>query len=86
LKEGIQVWGSNAGELESGTAAEGDLRWVAVDVTGPAEHVRSRLDLSPVAAAALGRCMAGTAILLRLAVKTPVRLVLEVGGDGRTAR
>jgi molecular chaperone Hsp33 len=82
LNERIEVWGSNEGELESGTAASGDLRWVAVDVTGPAELVRSRLDLSPVAAAALGRCMAGAAMLLRLAVKTPVRLVLEIRGDG----
>jgi molecular chaperone Hsp33 len=82
LQERIHVFESARGELQAGTAAEGDLRWVAVDVTAPAELVRGRLDLSPVAAAALGRCMAGAAMLLRLSAKAPWRLVLEVRGDG----
>lgn len=70
------------GTLEAGTAARGSLRWVAVDLTGPVEEVRRRLDLSPVAAAALGRALAGAAMLLRLTAKTPQRVTLEVRGDG----
>ncbi|HVS02813.1 MAG TPA: Hsp33 family molecular chaperone HslO [Thermoanaerobaculia bacterium] len=73
---------SPEGRLEFGMAAAGDLRWVATDVTGPARFIRRRLDLSPVAVAALGRCLAGAAMLLRLAQKTPTRLILEVRGDG----
>jgi molecular chaperone Hsp33 len=82
LKERLDGVGSTEGELEAGTAGAGDLRWVAVDITGPAEFIRDRLDLSPVAAAALGRCMAGAAMLLRLSAKAPLRLVLEVRGSG----
>src|ERR1700758_5089802 len=35
-----------------------------------------------VAAAALGRAVAGASMLLRLASKTPSRLVLDIRGDG----
>ncbi|HEY0781177.1 MAG TPA: Hsp33 family molecular chaperone HslO [Thermoanaerobaculia bacterium] len=68
--------------LQLGLAGGGAFRWAAADITAMLREVRDRLDLSPVAAAALGRSMAGAAMLLRLATKTPSRLVLEVRGDG----
>jgi molecular chaperone Hsp33 len=73
---------SGEGLLEAGLAAGGDVRWVAADLTTPLEFIRRRRDLSPVAAAALGRSLAGAAMLLRLSTKTPQRLVLEIRGDG----
>jgi|ERR1700674_1364603 len=68
--------------LQLGMAGGGALRWVAVDVTDILREVRDRLDLTPVAAAALGRAVAGASMLLRLATKTPSRLVLDIRGDG----
>jgi molecular chaperone Hsp33 len=38
--------------------------------------------MTPVAAAALGRAVAGAAMMLRLASKTPSRLVLDIRGNG----
>ncbi len=73
------------GALEAGLAGGGSLRWAAADLTDVLEHTRRRLDLSPVAAAALGRGLTGAALLLRLASKTPTRLVLEIRGDGPLA-
>jgi molecular chaperone Hsp33 len=74
------------GTLQLGLAGGGALRWAAADVTGVVEDARGRLDLSPVAAAALGRSLAGAALLLRLSTKTPSRLVLEIRGDGPLGR
>ena len=74
------------GSLRVGLAADGGLRWAVADVTEIVERARERLDLSPVAAAAMGRSMAGAALLLRLAAKTPTRLVVEVRGDGPIRR
>lgn len=71
-----------AGELRLGVAAAGDLRWAVVDVAGPLEAIRRALDLSPIAAVALGRALAAAALVLRFTSKTPGRLVLEVLGDG----
>jgi molecular chaperone Hsp33 len=71
-----------ASRLESGMAAAGALRWVAADVTAIVREVRDRLDMTPVASAALGRAVAGASMLLRLASKTPSRLVLDIRGDG----
>jgi molecular chaperone Hsp33 len=68
--------------LQLGMAGRGALRWVAADVTDIVREVRDRLDLTPVAAAALGRAVAGASMLLRLATKTPSRLVLDIRGDG----
>src|SRR5437588_9232724 len=68
--------------LQLGMAGSGALRWVAVDVTDIVREVRDRLDMTPVAAAAFGRAVAGAAMLLRLATKTPSRLVLDIRGDG----
>src|SRR5687768_17905545 len=45
-------------------------------------EARRRLDLSPLAASACGRALAGAALLLRLARKSTDRLVLEIRGDG----
>lgn len=73
---------SGDGVLAAGTAAGGEVRWVSTDITPPLEFIRRRRDLSPVAAAALGRSLAGAAMLLRLSSKTPQRLVLEIRGDG----
>jgi molecular chaperone Hsp33 len=57
-----------------------------VDLTDVVQEARDRRDLGPVATAALGRSMAGAALLLRLATKTPSRLVMEVRGDGPILR
>lgn len=74
------------GSLKLGLAGNGALRWAVADVTGIVTEARDRLDLSPVAAAGLGRSLVGAALLLRLATKTPSRLVLEVRGDGPIGR
>jgi molecular chaperone Hsp33 len=73
---------SAEGALELGLAGGGWLRYGVVDLGEVVEEARLRLDLSPIAAAALGRAMSAAALLLRLAEKTPSRLVLEVRGDG----
>ncbi len=70
------------GELRLGVAAAGDLRWAVADVAGPLEAIRDRLDLSPIAAVALGRALAAAVLVLRFSTKEPGRLVLEVLGDG----
>src|SRR3954465_7608576 len=74
------------GTLELGLAGDGALRWAVADITDVMEEVRDRFDLWPVPAAALGRCLAGAALLQRLSTKTPSRLVLEVRGDGPILR
>lgn len=74
------------GRLELGLAGEGAFRWAVVDLTDVVQEARDRRDLSPVSTAALGRCMAGAALLLRLAAKTPTRLTVEVRGDGPILR
>jgi molecular chaperone Hsp33 len=71
-----------AGTLALGVAARGDLRWAAVDISGPLEEARQRLDLSPLAAVALGRALSAVALLQRFTTKHPGRLLLEVLGDG----
>jgi molecular chaperone Hsp33 len=72
--------------LTAGLAGGGELRWAVADLTHIVEAVRLRLDLSPVASAALGRSLAASALLLRLAAKTPERLVLEIRGGGPLRR
>ncbi len=71
-----------SGELRLGVAGRGDLRWAVADVAGPLEAIRRALDLSPIAAVALGRALAAAALVLRFTTKEPGRLVLEVLGDG----
>ncbi|HYN21729.1 MAG TPA: Hsp33 family molecular chaperone HslO [Thermoanaerobaculia bacterium] len=70
------------GRLELGLAGGGSLRWAVVDLTDVLREARDRRDLGPVSTAALGRTMAGAALLLRLSTKTPTRLVVDVRGDG----
>jgi len=72
--------------LGLGLAGGGYLRWAAVDLTEVVRDVRDRRDMGPVATAALGRCLGGAALLLRLAAKTPTRLSVEVRGDGPILR
>jgi molecular chaperone Hsp33 len=74
------------GRLELGMAGNGSLRWAVADITDVMEEVRDRFDLWPVPAAALGRCLAGAALLQRLSTKTPSRLMLEIRGDGPLLR
>jgi molecular chaperone Hsp33 len=76
----------NYGELRVGLAAERQIRWAAADLTGVLEEGRRRLDLSPLATVALGRCAGAAALLLRLAAKTPQRLSVDVRGDGPLRR
>src|SRR5258708_23250204 len=68
--------------LQLGMAGSGALRWVAVDVTDIVREVRDRLDMTPVAAAAFGRAVAGAPLLLPLAHQTPPRLGLDIPGGG----
>ncbi len=74
------------GTLELGMAGNGAFRWAVADITEVMAEVRDRFDLWPVPAAALGRCLAGAALLQRLSNKTPSRLLLEVRGDGPILR
>lgn len=74
------------GRLELGLAGRGAFRWAVADITDVMEEVRDRFDLWPVPAAALGRCLAGAALLQRLSAKTPSRLMLEVRGNGPLLR
>ena len=70
------------GTLALGVAANGDLRWAVVDLGGPLEDARRRLDLSPISAVALGRSLAAAALIQRFSSKSPSRLLVEVRGDG----
>lgn len=74
------------GRLRMGLAGGGAFRWALADLSDVVETARGRLDLSPVASAALGRLMAASALLLRMVAKTPVRLTLDVQGDGPIGR
>ncbi|HEY0557341.1 MAG TPA: Hsp33 family molecular chaperone HslO, partial [Thermoanaerobaculia bacterium] len=74
------------GTLELGMAGDGAFRWAVADITEVLKGVRDRFDLWPVPAAALGRCLAGAALLQRLSTKSPSRLMLEVRGDGPIRR
>ena len=74
------------GRLELGLAGDGAFRWAVVDIKDVVAEARERFDLWPVPTAALGRCLAGAALLQRLATKTPSRLMLEVRGDGPILR
>lgn len=70
------------GTLRLGLAGSGDFRWAIVDLSGPLEALRRRLDPSPVAAVAIGRCLSAAALLLRFSTKDPGRLRFELLGDG----
>lgn len=68
--------------IETGLAGDGSLRWVAVDLGGVLEEARRRLDLSPLAAVALGRALTAAVLVQRIALKVPSRVTVEVMGDG----
>lgn len=70
------------GRLQTGMAGGGAFRWAAADLTDMVATVARRLDLYPVPAAALGRALAASALLLRMVAKAPSRLILEIQGDG----
>lgn len=70
------------GRLITGLAAHGSIRWAVVSMAGAVEEARLRLDLSPLAAVALGRCLAAAVLIQRIALKVPSRLIVEVLGDG----
>jgi len=70
------------GELRLGVAGQLDLRWAVVELGAVAEEARRRHDLSPIAATALGRALAGAALLDALATRACRRLTLSVRGDG----
>jgi len=74
------------GKLELGVAGGTSLRWAAVDLTGAVEEARQRHDLSPIAAAALGRAFAGSVLLLNLSARSCSRLTITVAGDGPLGR
>jgi molecular chaperone Hsp33 len=70
------------GRLQIGLAAQGTLRGVAADIGGVLEEARRRLDLSPIAAVALGRALTAAALIQRISLKVSARLIVEVLGDG----
>ncbi len=70
------------GWLQLGSAGQGSLRWVAADIGGVLEEARRRLDLSPIAAVALGRTLTAAALIQRICLRMPRRLIVEVLGDG----
>ncbi|MEZ5332050.1 MAG: Hsp33 family molecular chaperone HslO [Thermoanaerobaculia bacterium] len=70
------------GRLVTGLAAGGSVRWAVVSMAGALEEARLRLDLSPLAAVALGRALAAAVLIQRISLKVPSRLVVEVLGDG----
>ncbi len=73
------------GELALGLTDEG-LRWAVVDLAGPLEDARQRLDLAPVATVALGRVLSAAALMIRFTTKNPGRLSVEALGDGPLGR
>ena len=77
---GSQV--AEPGERVTGLADSGNLRWVAVELAWPLEEARRRLDLSPLAAVALGRALSAAALVQRILLKVPSRVTLEARGDG----
>jgi len=71
--------------LIQGMAEGGDFRIIAAQTTNTVETARSLLDLSPVAADALGRALTGSLLLARLLakdVKHQQYVTLRFEGDG----
>lgn len=63
------------------TAANGQVRALAVKATGIVEEIRQRLQMWPVATAALGRTVAATAMLGAMQ-KGSERVTVQIIGDG----
>jgi molecular chaperone Hsp33 len=75
---------TSSDRLIQGMAANGDFRIIAAQTTTTVETAREILDLSPVAADALGRALTGSLLLARLLDKD-VRnqhVTLRFDGDG----
>ncbi len=70
--------------LIQGMAEGGDFRIIAAQTTNTVETARSLLDLSPVAADALGRALTGSLLLARLLAKDIKHqfVTLRFEGDG----
>ena len=70
--------------LIQGMAEGGDFRIIAAQTTNTVEAARSLLDLSPVAADALGRALTGSLLLVRLLSKDLKHqyVTLRFEGDG----
>src|SRR3954452_5021351 len=70
--------------LIQGMAGSGDFRILAAQTTNTVETARSLLDLSPVAADALGRALTGSLLLARLLSKDLKHqyVTLRFEGDG----
>src|SRR5512138_2448468 len=74
----------NDDRLIQGMAAGGDFRILAAQTTNTVETAREILDLSPVAADALGRALTGSVLLARLLDKDYRNqyVTLRFEGDG----
>jgi molecular chaperone Hsp33 len=68
-------------ELWIGTMLEGNARWVLARTTDTVEEARRRHELSPTAAAALGRLMTGT-LILASSLKDDESITLRLLSDG----
>lgn len=69
--------------LIQGMAAHGDFRILAAETTTTVETARGILDLSPVAADALGRALTGAALLARLLDKDVRNQYVTLRFEGR---
>ena len=72
---------TNTDYVAQGTAANGQIRALAVVNTGIVEEVRRRHQMLPWASAALGRTMAATAMLGAM-LKDKDRVTVQIVGDG----
>ncbi len=70
--------------LIQGMTGNGDFRVLAAETTATVDAARERLDLSPLAAEALGKAMTGAVLLARLLDKEvrEQRVTLRFEGDG----
>lgn len=68
--------------LTQGMAGAGDFRVVGVETTHTVEQLRTRADMSPVAAIAIGRAMTGALLLARLLDKDQRHQQITIRVDG----
>jgi molecular chaperone Hsp33 len=73
---------SSQDSLIQGMAWNGDFRVIAARTTAAVEEARTRRDMSPVAAAALGRAMTGALLLARLLDKNVRNQYVTLRFDG----
>ncbi|MGZ8869284.1 MAG: Hsp33 family molecular chaperone HslO [Thermoanaerobaculia bacterium] len=74
---------TKADRLIQGMAAHGDFRIIAAQTTNTVETAREILDLSPVAADALGRALTGSILLARLLDKDVRNQYVTLRFEGR---